>query len=158
MKTLKQIIQENYKFRINRNTTLKYLNEEFENTFHEELSELSLTQFWTSTNSFEGVTLPKLHQQNKLNDIAAHYEDADISHNLIFFGQVHKDRHIKIYNMMMRFILENDDNIEYLVNFELNDDYYIRTFETEKYIITFVGPKEIESVHDDAHIIFQYKD
>lgn len=146
----------NEKLLVNKNFKVNG-NDEFYETFKESISDLMECQYFTYHRHFNDIRdLPLTKRlRNEINDA---FDKAKSSLGEIMRCVTDTDTSIKIYNNMIEYINEHQNELEMMYNDKYSGVYFVvKVIETSEILCALIGPKKVTPTSSYGNIIVAYK-
>ena len=147
---------------INKNYNVGDYNAEFYTTFKKDFEELTNNLWFRQYKHVTDITSPHItaKQQsqiyNDFEEVVSHKQGYHIwsatfnGHNI--------DRKLLIWLNMMKWIFEHENEMTFKISEDFDADcHFIREFETDKWIMCFVGPERVTNMSERGTLLFAWK-
>ena len=137
-------------------------NAEFYNTFKKDFGEMTNNMWFTQYKHVTDITSPNISPTQQV-QIYDDFEDV-VGHKKGFhvwnatFRRHNTDRKLHMWLNMMKWIFEHENEMTFKISEDFdNDCHFIREFETDEWIICFVGPERVTNMSENGNLFFAWK-
>ena len=161
-KALHQNVNIAEKLIVNKNYNVGDYNAEFYNTFKKDFGEMTNNMWFTQYKHVTDITSPNISPTQQV-QIYDDFEDV-VGHKKGFhvwnatFRRHNTDRKLHMWLNMMKWIFEHENEMTFKISEDFdNDCHFIREFETDEWIICFVGPERVTNMSENGNLFFAWK-
>jgi len=147
---------------INKNYNVTDYNAEFYTTFKKDFEELTNNLWFRQYKHVTDITSPNIYPTlqvqiyNDFEEVVSHKKGYHIW-NVTFSGH-NIDRKLYMWLKMMKWIFEHENEMTFKISEDFdNDCHFIREFETDKWIMCFVGPERVTNMSENGNLFFAWK-
>ena len=147
---------------INKNYNVTDYNAEFYTTFKKDFEELTNNLWFRQYKHVTDITSPNIYPTlqvqiyNDFEEVVSHKQGYHIW-SVTFSGH-NIDRKLLIWLKMMKWIFEHENEMTFKISEDFdNDCHFIREFETDKWIMCFVGPERVTNMSENGNLFFAWK-
>lgn len=147
---------------VNKNYNVTDYNAEFYNTFKKDFEEMTNNMWFTQYKHVTDITSPNIYgnQQVQIYDdfeeVVGHKKGYHIWNAT--FRRHNTDRKLNMWLNMMKWIFEHENEMTFKISEDFdNDCHFIREFETDKWIMCFVGPERVTNMSEHGNLFFAWK-
>ena len=169
MKSLLKYIEEKLfhqqvdeKLIVNKDYTNPNVNEEFYIKFKKAFEYLSNNHCWSQYVSVEDIRDLRVSPKYQINigldfrDVVKNKKGKQI-YKATFAGY-DDDAKLYMWKEMIKYIWDNEDKMNFIMSEDLNyGAYFIREFETQDWIMCFIGPEKVTNMSENGHLLFAWK-
>ena len=147
---------------INKNYNVGDYNAEFYTTFKKDFDEMTNNLWFRQYKHVTDITSPNIYPTlqvqiyNDFEEVVSHKKGYHIW-SVTFSGH-NIDRKLLIWLNMMKWIFEHENEMTFKISEDFdNDCHFIREFETDKWIMCFVGPERVTNMSENGNLFFAWK-
>ena len=147
---------------VNKNYNVTNMNEEFYTTFKKDFGELTNNLWFTQYEHVTDIKSPNIsttqwvHIYDDFEEVVSHKKGYHIWYAT--FRRHNIDRKLLIWLNMMKWIFEHENEMTFKISEDFdNDCHFIREFETDKWIMCFVGPERVTNMSENGNLFFAWK-
>ena len=147
---------------VNKNYNVTDYNAEFYDTFKKDFGEMTNNLWFRQYEHVTDITSPNISptQQVKIYDdfeeVVSHKKGYHIW-SVTFSGH-NTDRKLTMWLKMMKWIFKHENEMTFKISEDFdNDCHFIREFETDKWIMCFVGPERVTNMSENGTLFFAWK-
>lgn len=147
---------------VNKNYNVANYNAEFYNTFKKDFGEMTNNLWFRQNKHVADITSPNIYPTlqvqiyNDFEEVVSHKNGYHIW-QAKFTGH-NTDRKLLIWLNMMKWIFEHENEMTFKISEDFDSDcHFIREFETDKWIMCFVGPERVTNMSENGNLFFAWK-
>ena len=147
---------------VNKNYNVSDYNAEFYDTFKKDFEEMTNNMWFTQYKHVADITSPNISPTQQV-QIYDDFEEV-VGHKKGYhiwsatFRRHNTDHKLNMWLRMMKWIFEHENKMTFKISEDFDADcHFIREFETDEWIMCFVGPERVTNMSENGNLFFAWK-